>query len=55
MHKVRDDELKGDPKVGHVKGYKKSPYSHAHQDPKPASARPIVVSNELSNGGAPKS
>ena len=32
--------VKGDPQVGHVKGYKKCPYSHAHQDLKSASIGP---------------
>jgi len=30
---ARGEWLKGDPQVGHVKGYKKCPCSHAYQDP----------------------
>ena len=42
---ARDERLQGDPKVDHVKGYEKCPCSHAHQDPKSAFTRPIMVSN----------
>ena len=49
--KARDGERKSGPQEGFVQRCKQCPCSHAHQDPKLASARPTVVSN----GGAPKS
>ena len=42
---ARGERPKGDPEVGHVKGYKKYPRSHAHQDPK--SARVVGVLGKM--------
>ena len=42
---VRGERLKGGPQVGHVRCPQVGTHSHAHQDPKSAFTRPIVVPN----------